>query len=123
MAESLIDREFNSVEDARAFVEKYNKDNFTNFVISNNNKRSLVYHCRHAVKRKSVSHGQRPNQHYNYVGCTATIRMYKSKNGTLKITNSTDLNHKKHIVSKETYPFNNDTLNEEERLFKIHIGA
>ena len=95
MAESLIDREFNSVEDARAFVEKYNKDNFTNFVISNNNKRSLVYLCRHAVKRKS--HGQRPNQHYNYVGCTAKIRMYKSKNGTLKITNSTDLNHKKNI--------------------------
>ena len=30
----MIDREFNFVENARGFVEKYNKDKFTNFVKS-----------------------------------------------------------------------------------------
>lgn len=117
MAELSLKSEFNSVEDAKACVNKYNRDNFTNFVISNNNKNSLVYHCRHAVRRKSCSRGKRPNQHYNYVGCTAIIRMYKSKKGTLKVTESTQLRHTNHVVNESTGDrFENDNVEEKEEI-------
>ena len=106
---------FNSANEAKACVVKYNVDNFSNFVITNNNKKSLVYGCRHAVPtRKSHCGGKRPNQHYNYLGCEASIRMYKLKDGKVKIT-KVDLLHKNHVTNETNYRFNNDSLNEEER--------
>ena len=55
---------FGSIDDAKASVNAYNEANFTNFVVETNNKKSLVYFCRHAIERKSRNGGKRPNQHF-----------------------------------------------------------
>ena len=102
-----VGKTFNSIADAKACVEKYNSDNYTNFVVTTNNRKSLVYGCRHAVERKSYSGGKRPNQHYNYVGCTAAIRMYKSKDGKVKVMKA-ELSHTNHPVNVTSYGFNNE---------------
>ena len=104
---------FDSIDDAKAYVQNYNETKFTNFVVVSNNKKTLLYSCRRAIERKSCSSGQRPNQHYNFVGCAAQIRMYKAKNGSVKVT-QLDLEHTNHVVDETTHRFNNDSLDEEE---------
>lgn len=104
---------FESIKDAKEYVNSFNKNNLTNFVIDSHNKKSLVYKCCHAVDRKSRSKGVRPKQHYNFVGCTAFIRMYKSKDGKVRVTKS-DLEHINHVVDEYSYRYKNDQLNEEE---------
>lgn len=108
-----VGKVFDSIDDAKACVQNYNETKFTNFVVVSNNKKSLIYSCRHAIERKSSSSGQRPNQHYNFVGCAARIRMYKAKNGSVKVT-QLDLEHTNHVVDETTHRFNNDSLDEEE---------
>ena len=113
MAELVVGATFRSTDDAVACVSSYNSTNFTNFVKTSNCKKSLVYCCRHGVQRSSKSKGTRPNQHYNFVDCKATIRMYKSTNGSLKVTKSI-LEHSNHVVNENVHRFNSDNLNDEE---------
>ena len=70
---------FENVDKAKEFIAIYNEKNFTNFVTETNNKRNLVYVCKHSVHRDSESTGKREGHHYNYLGCTARIRMYKTQ--------------------------------------------
>jgi len=97
MAELALGTIFKSTEDAKACVKRYNEVNSANFVIRSNSSSQLQYSCRHGIQRRSRSTGARPNQHYNYVGCEAGIRMYKSKSGGVKVTQS-NLTHTNHIV-------------------------
>ena len=86
MDELAVGTVFTSTDDAIACVDRYNETNFTNFVVRSRTSQVLLYRCRHGIQRTSKCKGVRPNQHYNFVGCEATIRMYKSKNGSLKVT-------------------------------------
>ena len=113
MAELAIGTVFDSTEDAIACVNRYNQTNFTNFVVMSNCKKTLLYRCRHGVQRTSKSNGVRPNQHYNFVGCEATIRMYKAANGSWKVTKLI-LEHANHVVYETVHRFNNENLNDED---------
>ena len=110
-------KQFNNVEDAKKYIKEFNEDNFTNFVVDSNNKRSLVFICKHGVHRDSTSKGVREAQRYNYLGCNAKIRLYKSQKeddrGILRIT-SVDLNHN-HCISKEVFEKENVNFTEEEK--------
>ena len=108
MAQLAVGTVFASLEDAMARISNYNEENFTNFVITSNNKKSLVYTCRNGVERKSKCGGIRPNQHYNFVGCKATIRIYKLTDGTLRVS-QLNLDHINHIVSETVHRFDNDS--------------
>ena len=81
-----VGRKFNSVDDVKAVINAYNSENSTEFVITTNNKKSLLIKCSHGIARKSKSIGKRPHQHYNFIGCCASITMYKSVIGSVKIT-------------------------------------
>ena len=112
MAGLAVGATFSSTDDAIAYVSTYNDTNFTNFVRTSNCKKALVYCCRHGIQRSSKFKGARPNQHYNFVDCKATIRMYKSKDGSLKVTRS-NLEHSNHIlVNESVHGFNSDNLDE-----------
>ena len=85
--ESLsLGMQFSSVEDAKKAVSKYNGTNFTNLTVTTNNSKSLVFECKHGRVRNCKNTGKRPNQHYNFLGCGAVVRLYKSKDGRMKIT-------------------------------------
>ena len=106
MAGLAVGATFSSTDDAIAYVSKYNEKNFTNIVKTFNCKKALVYCYRHGIQRSSKSKGARPNQHYNFVDCKATIRMYKSNNGS-------NLQHSNHILVNEcVHGFNSDNLDE-----------
>ena len=106
MAGLAVGATFSSTDDAIAYVSTYNDTNFTNFVKTSNCKKALVYCCRHGIQRSSKSKGARPNQHSNFVDCKATIRMYKSNNGS-------NLQHSNHIlVNESVHGFNSDNLDE-----------
>ena len=83
-----VGKTYASVIDVKKEVLEYNRRHYTNFVISSNNKKSLVIQCKNGRGRKSKSTGKRPRQHYNYIGCEACITFYKSqKEGeSLKLT-------------------------------------
>ena len=110
-------QKFETVEKVKEFTKNYNEKNFTNFVVAPNNKRSMVLVCKHGVHRDSKSKGKRENQRYNYLGCTAKIRIYKSQKGegegTLKVT-AVDLGHN-HATSKEIFEMENVNFTEEEK--------
>ena len=110
-------KQFNNVEDAKKYIKEFNEDNFTNFVVDSNNKRSLVFICKHGVHRDSTSKGVREAQRYNYLGCNAKIRLYKSQKeddrGILRIT-SVDMNHN-HCISEEVFEKENVNFTEEEK--------
>ena len=78
---------YSNLDDAKTAILKYNVTHFTNFTITNNNANSLVCGCKHGRLRNSKSIGKRPNQHYNFLGCSAIVRMYKSKDGQIKYKN------------------------------------
>lgn len=64
------------------------------FVVCTHNSRQVNYICRHGIQRKSKSQGIRPNQRYNFKGCTAKVNLYKIKSGEWKVTRvSLDHNH------------------------------
>ena len=89
---------------------------FPVFVISSSNKKGLLIQCKHARERKTESSGKRPKQHYNFLGCKASLRVYISqKDGTLKITQS-NLQHSNHECSEEIFSFQNTTLDDDKDL-------
>ena len=112
-----IGQRFENVEKAKEFVKKYNEENFTNFVVESNNKRSMVLVCKHSVHRDSKSKGKREILSYNYLGCPAKIRMYKSQKGeevgSVKVT-AVDLEHN-HSTSKEIFESENVNFTEDEK--------
>ena len=90
MADSLgVGKIFSDDESVKSMVADYNKTYFTSFTISTNNKKSIVFKCKHGRKRKYDGKGKRPNQTYNFIGCSAQVNFYKNKDdGTIKITKS-----------------------------------
>ena len=116
---------FESVEAAKEYIKKFNEENFTNFVVETNNKRSLVLYCKHSVNRDSKSKGKRIHLHYNYNGCAARIRMYKSQKadelGNLKVT-AVEMDHN-HIISKDIYESENIQFTSEERDLVAKLNA
>ena len=111
-----VNKHFDTEDDAKQFVENYNKSNYTEFKSATNNKKSLLFTCKFGGrKRGSKCTDKRPGQHYNNIDCPARINFYKSqKQGAtdMKITNVI-LDHN-HPVSKEAYNIQNTNLNEEE---------
>ena len=104
MAELTVGTEFTSTEDAIACVNRYNEFNSTKFVIRSRTNRALLYRCRHGIKRTSRCKSVRPKQQLNFVGCEATIRMYISTNGSVKVT-QLNLNHLNHVVQETLHRF------------------
>ena len=45
-------------EEAKQAVQRYDKKQFTNFRINTNNKKSLIFQCKHAVNSDSRSKGK-----------------------------------------------------------------
>ena len=87
MGDSLdVGKIFPDDESVKSAVADYNKTHFTSFRISANNKKSIILKCKHGHKRNYDGKGKGPNQTYNFIGCSAQVNLYKSKDdGTLKI--------------------------------------
>ena len=103
-------------------VTDYNKTHFTSFTISTNNKKSIVFKCKHGRKRKYDGEGKRPNQTYNFIGCSAQVNFYKNKDdGTLKVTKSV-LCHN-HECSKIDYERNNAVFDDEDEAFVLTLNS
>ena len=77
MADAFEGKRFQTVEEAKKFIDDFNTRHFTNFIVLSNNKRQLVFKCKHGYDRKSQSGGKRPQQHYNNLDCEAFVRLYK----------------------------------------------
>ena len=107
-------KSFSTIEEVKACIKEFNERNFTNFVISCNNKKSIYIECKHGRERKCQSSGKRPRQHYNFLGCKASIRLFKSKNGSIKVT-TVNLEHTNHEPTREIHEHQNATLDEEDR--------
>ena len=89
------------MDELKSRVIQYNIENFSNFVIETNNKNAVKITCKHGRNRKSKCRGKRAKQHYNYLGCKAFVRLYKSsKKGTITVT-QVDLDHCNHQTTKE----------------------
>ena len=76
----------------KAAVNQYNDKNAPEFVIATNNKKSLLVKCNHGIARKSKSIGKRPEQHYNFIGCGASVTCYKSQKNTVGEVKVTKVN-------------------------------
>ena len=76
----------------KAAVNQYNDKNASEFVIATNNKKSLLIKCNHGIERKSKSIGKRPKQHYNFIGCGASVTCYKSQKNTVGVVKLTKVN-------------------------------
>ena len=98
----------------KSALQTFNDQNSTEFVITTNNKKSLLIKCNHGISRPSKSTGQRPRQHCNFLGCTASINCNKPRtNNVLRVT-KVDLKHVNHEISKEKQEFSKATLTAEE---------
>ena len=106
-------KEFPNIDDAKTAISVYNDANFTNLKVTTNNSKSLVFECKHGRVRNSKGTGQRPKQHYNYLGCQANVRMYKTKDGKVKVT-KVNLEHN-HKTTEDIYQLQNQNFTEEER--------
>ena len=113
-ADFQIGEIFTSKDDVKNFLKLYNSEKFTNLVIESSNNKQIRISCRHGVSRNSLSTGKRPNQHYNYLGCQAKVRMSKSckPNEPFKVTAANLLHN--HPITEEIYQQLNVTLNKEE---------
>ena len=110
-------KKFANVEEVKEFMKRYNEENYTNFIVQTNNKRSMTFVCKHGYHRDSTSKGIRGNLTYNFLGCTAKIRLYKAQKGgdigTLSVT-AVDLQHN-HSTSKEIFESENVNFIEDEK--------
>ena len=120
-----LKQKFDNVNSLKEFIKTYNEQNFTNFVVETNNKRSVVLVCKHGVQRNSKSRGQRANQRYNYLGCEAKVRIYKTQKGdeagTLNVT-SVNLDHN-HDTSKQIFESEHVNFTDEEKELIITLKA
>ena len=120
------DQVFQNEDEARKFLDTFNKRNFCDFVIKTNNKKSLIALCKYGYNRPSESRGVRKNLHYNFVDCKARITMYKSQfagNTTLKVTQVNTV-HSGHVVNEDVYKrLNVNITDEETELIKTLAGG
>ena len=110
-------RVFHSIEELKECVRRYNDKHFTNFIIRSNNKNAVVIGCRHGIERQSKSSGKRPKQHYNFLGCDAFVRLYKSQKPgaySMKVT-KVNLEHTNHEPTEEIHQYENSCLDEDDR--------
>ena len=110
-----VGKVFENENATKAYIESYNKANYTDFTVAVNNKKMLVYLCKFGRKRKPTCSDSRPKQRYNNIGCLAKINLYKSqKEGieSLKVT-QVNLAHN-HLISKEAYDAQHAFLTGEE---------
>ena len=123
MEDSLgVGKIFSDDEAVKSMVTDYNKTHFTSFTISTNNKKSIVFKCKHGRKRKYDGKGKRPNQTYNFIGCSAQVNFYKNKDdGTLKVTKSV-LCHN-HECSKIDYERDNAVFDDEDEAFVLTLNS
>ena len=111
---------FNSIQSAKDDVLKFCDDNFVNFVVDTNNKKSLRFVCKHGTRQRVRGTGNRPNQHQNFLDCKASISFFKSqKLNNLKCTKIE--NQLDHPVSKQIYKYGNAVLTEEEILMSSNL--
>ena len=111
-----IGKVYDSVDDVKSDISLYNNTHFMNFVISTNNKRSILIHCSHGRERKSESSGPMPKRRYNFLGCNASISLYKSQKANVSSVKVTQVNlPHNHTVSKEIHESQNSSLSEEEK--------
>ena len=111
-----IGRLFASVDEVKDCIQKYNKENFTEYRVRTNNQRSLLFECKHGRHRDSRSKNIRPGGHFNFSGCQAKINFYKSQaNGktTIKLTNI-HLEHTGHVVNEDVYNLHNTNLTDDD---------
>ena len=112
-----VQKIFDDTEAAKNFMKKYNEENYTEFIVSSNCKKSLIFSCKHSIYRDSRSTGERVKHHFNYLACPAKIRMYKSQNptkaGSVKITQM-NLEHS-HPICKEIFENQNVVFTDEEK--------
>ena len=104
-----------SVDDVKKDIDVYNEINFTNFVVSMNNKKSLVIQCTNGRERKSESKGQMPMQHYHYLGCEASINLYKSQKSVFSMKMTKVHVCHNHTVSKDVHNVQHPVLDHEEK--------
>ena len=65
---------FDSKHDLCEAVKKFNRDNFTDFLIETSKKQEITFPCKCGRKeRKSKSKGIRPAQYYNNLGSNFLI--------------------------------------------------
>ena len=108
---------FENTEAAKNFMKKFNEENYTDFIVSSNCKKSLIFSCKHSIYRDSKSKGERVKHHFNYLACPAKVRMYKSQKpseaGSVKVTQLT-LEHS-HPICKEIFENQNVVFTDEEK--------
>ena len=88
-------------EDVKKAITLYNNEQYTEFVVETNNRKALIFKCKNGVNLRSESDGTRPKQHCYFLGCTASIYLYKSQktdNQVIKVTR-VNLEHI-HIVNE-----------------------
>ena len=112
-----LQKTFENTEAAKNFMKNFNEEKYTDFIVSSNCKKSLVFSCKHSIYRDSKSKGERVKQHFNYLACPAKIRMYKSQKsteaGSLKIT-QLNLEHS-YPFCKEIFENQNVVFTDEEK--------
>ena len=115
--ELKIGEKFKDETEAKEFIKTFNQENFCEFVVGTNNKKSLYFCCTHSRKRDYRGNiGTRKGQHYNWLDCKAKIYLYKSQkrdDESLKVT-QINLEHSQ-PVSKEIYKQKNTNYSEEEK--------
>ena len=108
---------FDSKHDLCEAVKKFNRDNFTDFLIETSKKQEITFPCKRGGKEhKSKSKGIRPAQHYNNLGCPAMIRCYRSiaKNATGSVKITAFNNNHNHVLDKELWKLENVKLTKDE---------
>ena len=58
--EMKLGEKFNDEDEAKQFI---NEENFCEFIVSTNNKKSLYFHCKHSRKSDYTGNGLREGQH------------------------------------------------------------
>ena len=114
--EFFVGRIFGTVEELKVALQILNEKTSSELTITTNNKKSVLIKCSHGISRKSKSSGLRPNQHHNYIGCTAAIncnKPRKSLNNEIRVT-KVDLCHVNHDPNKEMRDRSNTTLTTEQ---------
>ena len=105
---------FESVEDAKQKVKEFGATNFVDFKVETNNKTCLRMFCKHGGRvRDKKGKGERVKQHYNNLGCKASVTFYKSTKDNSITCNSINSDHT-HPVSEGIYNRDNVNLDEVE---------
>ena len=105
---------YESEDEIKESVRKFNEVNFVDFVVATYNKKSLRFVCKHkhGCPQRKRSTGIRVHQHYNAQNCKAVINFYKTAKGLLKCTVLDNVHN--HPVSEALYNHEHVVLNEEE---------